>query len=66
LKDHIGLHPDWEHRIPGQGDVDYPAVVMALEEIGFNEAISIETFTNMPFGQACEGGYAALSPLVQK
>ena len=23
LKDHIGKYPDWKHRIPGQGELDY-------------------------------------------
>jgi protein FrlC len=62
LKDHVGAHPDWEHRIPGRGDVDYPRVVAALEEIGFGAAISIETFTTMDFDEACAEGYAALAP----
>ena len=61
LKDHVGSYPDWEHRIPGKGDVDYPRVVEALDEIGFEAAISIETFTSMDFDEACAGGYAALA-----
>ncbi len=65
LKDHIGNIPDWEHRIPGQGVVDYSSVVEALDKIGFEEAISIETFTDMAFTEACEGGYEALAPLVR-
>lgn len=66
LKDHVGVYPDWEHRIPGQGDVDYPRVVQALEEIGFEAAISIETFTDMDFDEACAGGYAALAAAMGK
>jgi sugar phosphate isomerase/epimerase len=66
LKDHVGVYPDWEHRIPGQGDVDYPRVVQALEEIGFEAAISIETFTGMDFDEACVGGYAALASAMGK
>lgn len=66
LKDHVGTHPNWEHKIPGQGVVDYPNVVRALQDIGFNEAISIETFTNMDFVESCEIGYATLAPLMQK
>ena len=66
LKDHVGAYPEWEHRIPGQGDVDYPRVVQALDEIGFEAAISIETFTTMDFDEACAGGYTALAPAVGK
>ena len=62
LKDHVGAYPDWEHKIPGQGDVDYPRVVQALRDIDFRAAISIETFTSMDFAEACEVGYAALAP----
>jgi len=57
LKDHVGSYPNWEHRIPGQGDVDYLHVIQALREIHFNEAISIETFTDMDFGESCDIGY---------
>ena len=66
LKDHVGAYPEYEHKIPGQGDVDYPRVVQGLKEIGFAEAISIETFTNMDFDEACEVGYAALAPSMGK
>ena len=66
LKDHVGAYPDWEHRIPGRGDVDYPRVVEALDEIGFEAAISIETFTTMDFEEACSGGYAALASAMGK
>lgn len=48
LKDHEGTWPDFEHRIPGRGVVDYPSVVQALKDIGFDEAISIETFPIWP------------------
>ena len=61
LKDHVGRDSDWEHRIPGGGEMDYGRVVQALEHIGFAEAIAIETFTNMDFDEACETGYATLA-----
>jgi len=64
LKDHVGTYPDWEHRIPGQGDVDYLRVIQTLREIHFSEAISIETFTDMDFNASCEEGYAAFGPLL--
>lgn len=61
LKDHAGSDPDLEHRIPGQGEMQYRRVVRALEEIGFGEAIAVETFTNMDFDEACEVGYASMA-----
>ena len=64
LKDHVGSYPDWKHRIPGQGDVNYARVIHALREIGFQEALSVETFTDMGFDESCERGHAALAPLL--
>jgi sugar phosphate isomerase/epimerase len=64
LKDHVGTHPSWEHKIPGRGVVDYPIVVQALKEIGFEDALSIETFTDMDFVESCEIGFASLAPLM--
>ncbi|MEE3257989.1 MAG: sugar phosphate isomerase/epimerase [Candidatus Latescibacterota bacterium] len=66
LKDHIGTYPEYEHKLPGQGDLDYPRIVQGLNDIGFTEAISIETFTTMDFDEACEVGYSALAPLLGK
>jgi sugar phosphate isomerase/epimerase len=42
--------------------MDYPAIVQCLRDVGFGEAITIETFTDMDFDEACEVGYAALAP----
>jgi len=64
LKDHVGSAPEWDHRIPGQGEMDYGRVVQALEDIGFAEAISIETFTTMDFDEACDTGYATFAGLM--
>lgn len=61
LKDHLGRYPKWQHRIPGTGEMDYLRVVRGLKEIGFREAIAIETFTDMKFETACDMGYQTLS-----
>ena len=66
LKDHVGAWPDWEHRIPGQGNVDYPRAVQALKDIDFDDAISIETFTTMDFDESVVAGYTALAPSMEK
>jgi sugar phosphate isomerase/epimerase len=60
-KDHVGKYPNWEHRIPGQGEMDYDRVVAGLAKTGFAEAIAVETFTDMPFETACDVGYATLA-----
>ena len=64
LKDHIGTYPDWEHKIPGQGHVDYLHVIQSLRETGFSEAISIETFTDMDFDESCDIGYRTFHSLL--
>ena len=61
LKDHIGTYPDYDHRIPGQGSLDYPRIVQGLRDIGFAEALAIETFVTMDFDESCAAGYAALA-----
>ena len=66
LKDHVGTYTKWDHKIPGQGDLDYPRIVRGLKDIGFSEAISIETFVTMDFDEACEVGYTALAPSMGK
>ena len=66
LKDHVGTYPDYKHTIPGQGDIDYPRIVKGLQDIGFAEAISIETFTTQDFDESCEVGYKALAPSIGK
>ncbi len=66
LKDHVGAYPDYEHRIPGGGDVDYVMIIQTLREIGLSEAISIETFTDMDFEESCNVGYATFAPLLAR
>lgn len=66
VKDHVGHHPEWEHRIPGEGDMDYAPVVRALRDVGFAGALAIETFTHMGFEASCDVGYATLAPLLDR
>ncbi|MCC6446897.1 MAG: sugar phosphate isomerase/epimerase [Armatimonadetes bacterium] len=61
LKDHIGGYPQWEHRIPGEGEMDYARIVRALGAIGFDGALAIEAFTTMDFELACDTGYKTLA-----
>jgi sugar phosphate isomerase/epimerase len=61
LKDHAGRYPHWTHLIPGRGEMDYARVFAALREIRFARSCSVECFTNMPFAEACDDGYRAMS-----
>ncbi len=60
LKDHTGRYPDFEHKIPGQGELDYATIIKALHKARFEDALAIECFTTMPLEQACDIGYATL------
>lgn len=60
LKDHEGTYPKFEHRIPGQGAMDYPRIVKGLKELNFDRAMAIECFTDMKLETACDVGYATL------
>lgn len=66
LKDHIGRFPNWTHVIPGRGQMDYAAVFAALREIRFSRSCAVECFTNMPFAEACDDGYRAMTAAAQK
>jgi sugar phosphate isomerase/epimerase len=66
LKDHVGRYPTWEHRIPGQGEMDYVRVFAALAEAGFTGSMAVECFPDMPFAEACDRGYAAMSAALRK
>jgi sugar phosphate isomerase/epimerase len=66
LKDHVGHYPHWEHRIPGEGEMDYPRVFAALAEAQFTGSMAVECFTNMPFEEACDRGYAAMAAALRR
>ena len=60
LKDHVGTYPDWTHRIPGGGEMDYVPVFSALKQAKFDGALAVECFTDMKFEMACDQGYTAM------
>jgi sugar phosphate isomerase/epimerase len=66
LKDHIGLYPRWQHRIPGEGELDYAPILGALNEARFKGSLAVECFTDMKFEDACDAGYAALVRAAEK
>jgi len=66
LKDHIGRYPNWTHLIPGRGAMDYAKVFAALRDIRFARSCSVECFTNMPFDEACDAGFRAMTAAAQK
>ncbi len=66
LKDHTGRYPNWTHLIPGRGEMDYTKVFAALRKIQFSRSCAVECFTNMPFAEACDDGYRAMTAAAQK
>lgn len=56
LKDHFGRYPGWQHRIPGEGEMDNTKWVAALREIEFDGAVAVECFTDMPLERALTVG----------
>lgn len=66
VKDHIGKYPDFEHRIPGQGTLDYVPIFKALAEAKFSGSLAVECFTDMKFEDACDAGFAALAKASEK
>ncbi len=66
LKDHVGKYPDWEHRIPGKGEMNYVRVFAALADAKFTGAAAVECFVDMKFEEACDDGYAAMAEAMKK
>lgn len=60
LKDHFGRYPDWQHRIPGEGEMENARWVSALREIEFSGAVAVECFTDMPLERALTVGRSTL------
>ncbi len=60
LKDHRGKYPQWEHLLPGRGEMDYARVFGALAKLKFRESVAVECFTDMKFEEACDSCYAAM------
>lgn len=52
------------HRIPGEGDMDFPRIAAALREISYDRCVTVElyTYATAPDRAAAES-YRALSPL---
>jgi sugar phosphate isomerase/epimerase len=60
LKDYKGQYPTFEHKIPGQGILDYAPIIRALDQVKFQDALAMECFTDMPLEEACDVGYATM------
>lgn len=61
LKDHRGKYPKWEHKIPGQGELDYVPIFRALDRAKFTGSLAAECFMDMKFEEACDTGLAGMS-----
>lgn len=66
LKDHVGKYPRWEHRIPGQGEMNYVPIFAALANEKFKGSMAVECFADMKFEEACDAGYAAMTAALRK
>lgn len=66
LKDHRGRYPDFQHRIPGKGELDYVSLIKALKQAKFQDALAIECFIDMPLVEACDIGFATLKEAFDK
>ena len=66
LKDHVGKYPNWEHRIPGQGEMNYAPIFAALARAKFKGSMAVECFTDMKFEEACDAGFAAMTAALRK
>jgi sugar phosphate isomerase/epimerase len=66
LKDHVGRYSKWTHLIPGRGEMDYSKVFAALRAIRFSRSCAVECFTDMPFAEACDDGYHAMTTAATK
>lgn len=42
VKDELGVEPDFEFLIPGEGAFDYAAFVQAMDEVGYEDSIAVE------------------------
>jgi sugar phosphate isomerase/epimerase len=65
VKDSVGRYPGFQHRIPGEGEVDHAAWVGALQALGFSGAVAVECFPDMPLEQALAVGHRTLAPLLR-
>ena len=52
------------HRIPGEGDMDFPAIAAALREVNYDRCVTVElyTYSTAP-DRAAKESYEALAPL---
>ena len=66
LKDNVGEYPNWEHKIPGKGELNYVPIIEALESAKFKGALAVECFVEMKFEEACDDGYAAMAAAFKK
>jgi sugar phosphate isomerase/epimerase len=61
VKDHVGHWPQWEHRIPGDGELDHGTWLRALAAAGYSGALAIECFTDHPLPEAIRRGWEMLA-----
>ena len=68
VKDQIGVHPDFQFLVPGEGNFDYVSFLRELNAVGYNGAVSVEVSVlrqrgDQPYDPiaSCESAYRVLS-----
>jgi sugar phosphate isomerase/epimerase len=59
VKDWVGRYPDFEHRIPGEGELDRTSCLRVLKGAGYDGHVVNECFIDAPLDRACshENGF---------
>jgi sugar phosphate isomerase/epimerase len=65
VKDKRGNFPQFDHLIPGEGEIDHAAWLSALAETGFIGYLAVECFPSHPLERACAVAYRTLRPLLE-
>jgi sugar phosphate isomerase/epimerase len=65
VKDHVGLLPKFEHRIPGDGVLDHASYLRMLRDGGYRRYVVNECFIDAPLERACTLGMQTLAAAMQ-
>lgn len=73
VKDEIGVHPDFEFLVPGEGDFDYAMFLRELAAVGYDGAVSVEVSVLRQRGErpydpvaSCEAAYRVLAAAAEE
>jgi sugar phosphate isomerase/epimerase len=66
VKDHLGEYPHFEHRIPGEGEMDHADWIGPLLGAGFRGAAAVECFPDAPLDHALRVGRRTLVEAMER